>query len=117
LLKLTCRQSAFVHDHRLARVRINDAAHVWTGMWYPVCVSPEVTELRSLPSDDKQGWSPAKRQPAFTRTRRILAQPQLAQCGMQPFPHDAALPQRHFVYSVGFVLITAISQLIDQEHA
>ena len=34
-----------------------------------------------------------------------------------PFPHDAALPQTHFVHSVGFVLVAAISQIIDQEHA
>ena len=73
LLELTCRESAVVHDHRLARIRIHHAANVWARAWYPVSMAPEVTELRSLTSDDKQGWSPAERQPAFPGTRRILA--------------------------------------------
>ncbi len=117
LLELPCRQSAVVDDHRFARVRIHHAAHVWARVWYSVGMPPEVTELGSLASDDKQRWPPAERQPAFSGTRRIFAQPQLAQCCLQPFPHDAPLPQPHFVHSVRFVLVTAISQIVDQEHA
>lgn len=33
------------------------------------------------------------------------------------YPHDATVPQSHFVYSVEFVLVATGSQIIDQEHA
>jgi hypothetical protein len=36
---------------------------------------------------------------------------------MQTFAHDASLPEPHFVHSVGFVLVAAIPQIIDQEDA
>jgi hypothetical protein len=36
---------------------------------------------------------------------------------MQTFPNDTALPQPHFVHSMGSLLVAAISQIVDQEHA
>lgn len=53
LLELACRESAVVDDHRFARVRIHHAAHVRARVGYPVSMPPEVTELGSLPPDDK----------------------------------------------------------------
>jgi hypothetical protein len=34
---------------------------------------------------------------------------------MQAFPRDAALPQPHFVHSMGFVFIAAIPQIVDEK--
>jgi len=36
---------------------------------------------------------------------------------MQAFARDATLPQSHLVHRVGFVLVAAIQQIIDQENA
>jgi predicted ATPase len=52
-LKLARRQSAVVHDHRLARIRIHHAADVGARAWYSVSMAPEVTQLGSFTSDDK----------------------------------------------------------------
>jgi hypothetical protein len=44
-------------------------------------------------------------------------QTQFTESRLQPFSYDAALAQPHIIHSVRLVLVTAIPQIIDQEHA
>jgi hypothetical protein len=85
--------------------------------WYPVCMPPEITELRSLTTHDKQRKASRR---AIASTYAHLAESLRNRSSLnvvrKSFPHNAALSQSDFVHSVVFVLVAAISQIINQEH-
>ena len=74
-------------------------------------MAPEIAQLSSLAAHDEQRRPPAQRQPALSRTLKLLAQTQFTESRLQSFSHDAALAQPHFVHPVRLVLVTAIPQI------
>src|SRR5207247_10344417 len=78
---------------------------------------PKVTQLSAVSSDDKNGRSATQRCPTLTGIRKALAQTQLVQTRVQPFPHNTSIAQLHLVHSHMRLRMGWTAETINKEHA
>src|SRR5215472_4866036 len=80
-------------------------------------MAPEIAELSSLPSYDKQTRTRTRGSPAFARAGTSLAQPHISEGRVQALPHNPLALQLDFIDSMRNLRIAAVTDIVHHEHA